>query len=97
MCVIQNTSRVPVSQGSPRGNTRQGPRRLPVRHCCRRRRLHGRVDSGHYGQPEGRRDDARARIDVRQSAVLQLHITLVELRHRDRCVTSQRRELTNWL
>ena len=79
---------------------------LPV--CQRRggRELHGCVDSCHHGQREGRRQYAGDRDDGRPAPDWQLHNALVELRHRNRCVTSQlpayldtqgyHRHVTNW-
>ena len=53
------------------------------------RGLHGSVDSCHHGQLEGRRQYAGDRDDGRPAAVRELHNALVELRHRDRYVTSR--------
>ena len=68
-CCIQDTCGVPVAEGSPRRNQRQGPGCVPVWHRRRGRGIHGCVDGCHHGQLEGRRQYDGDRDDGRPTAI----------------------------
>ena len=94
MSRVQCSCRIPVEEGSPSPDPRQGPVQVSVLYTGGRRRLHVGVDGRHARPCRQPWLDPADWGDGRQPRLRRLPVQVVELRHRDRFVACSLCSLT---